>query len=224
MATIETAWRDLTAALEGEVVLPGSPRYDEVRRPQIRASTTCARRPWCCAGLPTTWSRRSRSRVARVSRSRYGAEGTTSPGARPAPGWCWTSRRCVPWRSRTAWPPWGPASGSATSTPPWPNTTSRSRPAAAPRSGSAARSSAAGLACWAAAGGSRRTRWSRQRWCWPTGGWWSATSSATRTCSGRCAARAPGASAWSRASRSARCPIPRPPRSTSGGPTSARRR
>jgi FAD/FMN-containing dehydrogenase len=35
MATIETAWRDLTEVLEGEVVLPGSPRYDEVRRPQI---------------------------------------------------------------------------------------------------------------------------------------------------------------------------------------------
>jgi hypothetical protein len=35
MATIETAWRDLTAALDGEVVLPGSPLYDEVRRPQI---------------------------------------------------------------------------------------------------------------------------------------------------------------------------------------------
>ena len=35
MATFESAWRDLTAALEGEVVLPGSPRYDEVRRPQI---------------------------------------------------------------------------------------------------------------------------------------------------------------------------------------------
>ena len=35
MATIETAWRDLTAALEGELVLPGSPRYDEVRKPQI---------------------------------------------------------------------------------------------------------------------------------------------------------------------------------------------
>jgi hypothetical protein len=35
MATVETAWRDLAAALEGEVVLPGSPRYDEVRRPQI---------------------------------------------------------------------------------------------------------------------------------------------------------------------------------------------
>jgi FAD binding domain/Berberine and berberine like len=35
MATIETAWRDLRAALQGEVVLPGSPRYDEVRRPQI---------------------------------------------------------------------------------------------------------------------------------------------------------------------------------------------
>jgi FAD/FMN-containing dehydrogenase len=35
MATIETAWRDLTAALEGEVVLPDSPRYDEVRKPQI---------------------------------------------------------------------------------------------------------------------------------------------------------------------------------------------
>jgi FAD/FMN-containing dehydrogenase len=36
MAIVDTAWRDLTAALEGEVVLPGSPRYDEVRRPQIR--------------------------------------------------------------------------------------------------------------------------------------------------------------------------------------------
>jgi FAD binding domain/Berberine and berberine like len=35
MATIETAWRDLAAALEGQVVLPGTPRYDEVRRPQI---------------------------------------------------------------------------------------------------------------------------------------------------------------------------------------------
>jgi FAD/FMN-containing dehydrogenase len=35
MATIETAWRDLTATLEGEVVLPDSPRYEEVRRPQI---------------------------------------------------------------------------------------------------------------------------------------------------------------------------------------------
>jgi FAD/FMN-containing dehydrogenase len=35
MATIETAWRDLTVALEGEAVLPSSPRYDEVRRPQI---------------------------------------------------------------------------------------------------------------------------------------------------------------------------------------------
>jgi hypothetical protein len=35
MATIETAWRDLTTALNGEVVLPGSPRYDDVRRPQI---------------------------------------------------------------------------------------------------------------------------------------------------------------------------------------------
>jgi FAD/FMN-containing dehydrogenase len=35
MATIETAWRDLRAALEGEVVLRGSPRYDQVRKPQI---------------------------------------------------------------------------------------------------------------------------------------------------------------------------------------------
>jgi hypothetical protein len=35
MATIETAWQDLRAALEGEIVLPGSPRYDEVRKPQI---------------------------------------------------------------------------------------------------------------------------------------------------------------------------------------------
>src|SRR5262245_39869538 len=35
MATVETSWRELTAALEGEVVLPGSARYDEVRKPPI---------------------------------------------------------------------------------------------------------------------------------------------------------------------------------------------
>jgi FAD/FMN-containing dehydrogenase len=35
MATLETAWRELTAVLEDEVVLPGSRRYDEVRRPPI---------------------------------------------------------------------------------------------------------------------------------------------------------------------------------------------
>jgi FAD/FMN-containing dehydrogenase len=35
MATIETAWQGLTASLEGEVVLPGSPRYDDVRKPPI---------------------------------------------------------------------------------------------------------------------------------------------------------------------------------------------
>jgi len=35
VAAIGTDWRGLKAALEGEVVLPDSPRYDEVRRPQI---------------------------------------------------------------------------------------------------------------------------------------------------------------------------------------------
>jgi FAD binding domain/Berberine and berberine like len=35
VAAVGTAWRGLRAALTGEVVLPGSPRYDEVRRPQI---------------------------------------------------------------------------------------------------------------------------------------------------------------------------------------------
>jgi FAD binding domain/Berberine and berberine like len=35
MATIETAWQDLKAAVEGEVVLPDSALYDEVRRPPI---------------------------------------------------------------------------------------------------------------------------------------------------------------------------------------------
>jgi FAD/FMN-containing dehydrogenase len=35
VATVDTPWRDLTAALEGEVALPGSSRYEEVRRPQI---------------------------------------------------------------------------------------------------------------------------------------------------------------------------------------------
>jgi FAD binding domain-containing protein/berberine-like enzyme len=32
---VATVWPDLRAALDGEVVLPGSPRYDEVRRPPI---------------------------------------------------------------------------------------------------------------------------------------------------------------------------------------------
>src|SRR4029450_1312967 len=35
MAAIGTDWRGLKAALEGEAVFPDSPRYDEVRRPQI---------------------------------------------------------------------------------------------------------------------------------------------------------------------------------------------
>jgi hypothetical protein len=35
VATIEIAWRELTAVLAGEVVLPRSPRYDEVRKPPI---------------------------------------------------------------------------------------------------------------------------------------------------------------------------------------------
>jgi FAD/FMN-containing dehydrogenase len=35
MSQLVIAWQDLTAALEGEVVLPDSARYDEVRRPQI---------------------------------------------------------------------------------------------------------------------------------------------------------------------------------------------
>ena len=35
MATTASAWRELTAALEGEVVLPGSRRYDAVRKPPI---------------------------------------------------------------------------------------------------------------------------------------------------------------------------------------------
>src|SRR5262245_25278262 len=35
MATTETSWRELTAVLEGEVVLAGSPRYDEGRKPPI---------------------------------------------------------------------------------------------------------------------------------------------------------------------------------------------
>ena len=35
VANVETAWGDLRAALEGEVVLPGSTRYDALRRPQI---------------------------------------------------------------------------------------------------------------------------------------------------------------------------------------------
>ena len=35
MATIQTPWRELTTALEGEVVLPHSPIYDDIRKPPI---------------------------------------------------------------------------------------------------------------------------------------------------------------------------------------------
>jgi FAD/FMN-containing dehydrogenase len=41
MATIGTVWRELAAALEGEVVLPGSPRYDEVRKPAVPRFRDC---------------------------------------------------------------------------------------------------------------------------------------------------------------------------------------
>src|ERR671930_1756303 len=35
VATIDTGWQELAAVVEGDVVLPGSPRYDEVRKPPI---------------------------------------------------------------------------------------------------------------------------------------------------------------------------------------------
>ena len=90
MAAIESAWRELTGALEGDVALPGSPRYDEVRRPPIprfhdvlpQAVVLC-RTPEDVAEA-IAFARRSGIEVSVRS------GGTISPGARPGAGWFWT--------------------------------------------------------------------------------------------------------------------------------------
>ena len=212
MATIRTAWRDLTEALEGEVVLPGSPRYDEVRKPQIprfhdvrpQAVVLCRTPEDVVEAI--AFARRSGIEVAVRSGGHdfagrssgpgmvldltpmhslevSGGLATVGPGSRLGDLYVALARH-----ERTI-----PGGCGATV-------------------GIGGQALGGGLGLWAAAGGSPRTRSSRRRWCWRTGGWWSATSSATTTCSGRCAARAPWASGWSRASRSARCPSPRPAR------------
>ena len=171
MGTIETAWRGLTAALEGEVVLPGSPRYDEVRRPQIprfhdvRPQAVVLCRTPADVVEATAFARHSGIQVTVRSGGHDFAGRSSGPGM---------VLDLSPMRSLEA------SDGLATVGPGFRigdlylalARHDVTIPAGwAPRSGSAARPSAAGLACSAAAGGSRRTRWSRQRWCWPTDGW-----------------------------------------------------
>jgi FAD binding domain/Berberine and berberine like len=86
MATIQTAWRDLTAALQGEVVLPGSPRYDEVRRPQIPRFHDVRPRAVVLCGTPEdvaeaiAFARRSGIEVAVRSGGHDFAGRSTGPG------------------------------------------------------------------------------------------------------------------------------------------------
>jgi FAD binding domain len=157
MATIETPWRDLAAALEGEIVLPGSARYDEVRRPQIprfhdvrpRAVVLCRTPEDVVEAIAV--ARRSGIEVAVRS------GGHDFAGRSSGPGMVLDLTPMHSLEVSDGLATVGPGFRLGDLYPGWPNTRSRSRPAAAPRSGSAARCSAAGLDCWAAAAGSRRT-------------------------------------------------------------------
>ena len=103
---LETALRDLTAALGGEVVLLARSRAP--RGPAGRRSVRFHDVLPAGRGAPPAARRgrgRPRSRVARVSRSRIRSGGHDFAGRCLAPGRRWTSRRCVPWSSRMAWPP-----------------------------------------------------------------------------------------------------------------------
>jgi FAD/FMN-containing dehydrogenase len=157
MATIETAWRDLRAALEGDVVLPGSPQYDEVRRPQIprfhdvrpQAVVLCRTPEDVVEAI--AFARRSGIEVAVRSGGHDFAGRSSGPGM---------VLDLTPMHSLEV------SDGLATVGPGFrlgdlyaalAQHEVTIRAAAAQRSGSAARRSAAGLACWAAAGGSRRT-------------------------------------------------------------------
>ena len=86
MATIETAWRNLSAALEGEIVLPGSPRYDEVRRPAIPRFDQVRPRAVVLCRAPTdvveaiAFARRSGIEVAVRSGGHDFAGRSTGPG------------------------------------------------------------------------------------------------------------------------------------------------
>ena len=86
LATVATAWRDLTAALEGEVVLPGSPRYDEVRRPQIprfhgvRPQAVVLCRTTEDVGAAIAFARRSGIEIAVRSGGHDFAGRSSSPG------------------------------------------------------------------------------------------------------------------------------------------------
>src|SRR4029450_9786271 len=166
MATIETAWRDLRAALEGEVVLPGSPRYDELRRPQIPRFQDVRPQAVVLCQTPEdvveaiAFARRWGIEVAVRSGGHDFAGRSSGPGM---------VLDLTPMHSLEV------SDGLATVGA---GLRLRRPYAPPPRSGSPARHWAGGSACWAAAGGSRRTSWSRQRWRWPMGGCWSATSSA----------------------------------------------
>ena len=222
--TIETAWRDLRAALEGEVVLPGSPRYDEVRRPQIprfhdvrpQAVVLCRTPEDVVEAI--AFARRAGIEVAVRSGGHDFAGRSTGPGmvldltpmhslevsdglAIVGPGF----RLGDLYAALAQYEVTIPGGCGATV-------------------GIGGQALGGGLGLLGRSRGLTSDQLVAAEVVLADGGWWSATSSATRTCSGRCAARAPRASAWSRASRSARCPSPPPPRSTSSGPTSAHRR
>jgi len=195
----EPDWAALRAAVAGQVVLPGSPGYERLRRPAIalfhgtrpRAVVTC-RTP---AGVAETLALARRHGLPVAPRSgghcfagRSSADGivvdvspmtsveiagavvTVGAGARLGDLYAALDAEGVTVPARGA----DPGSGSPGS--PW----------------------AAGSASWAAPTASRPTTWPSERgWCWPTAGWSTATPGATPACSGPCAARAAASSVWS---------------------------
>ena len=214
-------WRDLTAALEGEVVLPGS---RAIRRGaagrRSRASTTCSPQAVVLCRTPEDVV----EAIAFARRSGAGDPWIRSGGRRPAGRWSGPGMvlDLTPMRSLEV------SDGLATVGPGFrlgdlyaalAQHGSHGIPGRLRRRGRDRRPGARrrALACWAAVAGPDAAwggRWSRQRWVLADGRVVKCDEQRHEgTCSGRCAARAPRASAWSRASRSARCPSPRPPRS-----------
>ena len=109
-------WGALQRAIDGDVVLPGSPEYESVRKPVMARFEHLRPAAVVRCVTPRTSPRRWPSRAGWACRRRSGAAGTRSrAGPRPT-GSSWTSHRWARWRSRPRWRPSVLACGSASST------------------------------------------------------------------------------------------------------------
>jgi hypothetical protein len=112
-------WDALQGVIAGEVVNPGSPGYDSVRRPAIARFREVRPGAVVLCEAPEdvsetiSFARRTGPRTA----TRSG--GTASPGAPRRKESSSTSVRCAPWRSPAAWRPLAPGCAWAICTTRW---------------------------------------------------------------------------------------------------------